>query len=126
VIFRDLAFAGLAEPNGSAQLSLQPGYNAIAASAERARVLVAAIRELLFATSSQPEPTAAAGLGANPPKMAATLVGAPEAVFRIVRDLGRGSVQLSEYSSATHDFRSVSAEAVEADRKSTRLNSSHP
>lgn len=109
----DLALSGIADIKSSAQVQFRPGLNALVCDRVKPDTLLTGLLELLFAEGYDPAAVRLAAIGAKSTKGVVTVTGHDKATFRIVRELVRGSAQLTEFQPTTKTFTPVSTDAAE-------------
>ena len=113
MILLDLALQGIRDLSGSAQTSFKGGYNGITCGKTNPSTLVEGLKETLYAGPYDPQKQVLAAPGAEKTVGVATAMANDRAVFRVVRDLVRGGVQLSQYNAEAKQFVQASNEVGE-------------
>lgn len=111
--FVDFALQGFLDLQGAAQVRFGSALTAVGTQPVRAETLARAILEAIFAEGYDPASVRLAAAGARSTRAVITFQSADESVFRLVRDIVRGSAQLLRYESDSRDFVPVATDAIE-------------
>lgn len=114
--FVDFALQGFLDLRQAGQLRFGSTLTAVATAPCAAQTLVDGLVESIFASGYDPAAVRFAAVGASSTRAVITFQTVDESVFRLVRDIVRGSAQLLSYRAQAGDFVPVATDATEIDQ----------
>ncbi|MEO0815040.1 MAG: hypothetical protein AAFY60_19425, partial [Myxococcota bacterium] len=111
--FVDFALQGFLDLQGAGQVRFGSALTAVGTQPTTPDTLLTGLLEAMFAEGYDPASVRLAAAGARSTRAVVTFQSADESVFRLVRDIVRGSAQLLRYDSDSRDFVPVATDAME-------------
>ncbi|MEM6732712.1 MAG: hypothetical protein AAF658_14225, partial [Myxococcota bacterium] len=111
--FVDFALQGFLDLRGAGQVRFGSSLTAISTAPAAADTLRTGLLEAIFAEGYDPASVRLAAAGSSSTRAVITFQAADETVFRLVRDIVRGSAQALQYDASARDFTPVATDPME-------------